>query len=326
MVFTCKNFVTTWLPTILTGIFFIALISILLRKPRIFMKRHGRMHSIVGLSYLILILLKFVVHIFRSNHDSSGTELSEPEITKVVYDAVLGIFGIFLPLTAAFEFKHYNVINTASGTLDEFATVTHSEMLEHSFYQGLNLLQILFLHTIIYFPSVTLETSCIYISVVTSPWLFRHLFPVNKFSDNYMKIDPRSSPFTRLLYRIKKYQYLFYKHFILHGLNITVLLDSIQIANQWHFQLFWILLNMSYVMEFFLQTLVKKKYLSQSSMLVMQQILMLASTVSAISLLSHLRIWICLFSLLLNFVMRKNDFLNTFFLFSLAWLHKLHFQ
>jgi len=47
-------------------------------------------------------------------------------------------------------------------------------------------------------------------------------------------------------------------------------------------------LNTAYVMEFFLQTLVKKKLLAQNNMLVLNQLLMLSSTLPAIQVLFSL--------------------------------------
>jgi hypothetical protein len=55
----------------------------------------------------------------------------------------LPVVGVVLSLTAAYDFKeaHARVKNLASGTLDADQTVTFEEMLEHSFYQGLNVAQ-----------------------------------------------------------------------------------------------------------------------------------------------------------------------------------------
>ena len=44
------------------------------------------------------------------------------------------------------------------------------------------------------------------------------------------------------------------------------------------FRLYWLGLNAAYVMEFFLQTLVKRRYITQGRMLRMNQFLMLVST------------------------------------------------
>jgi hypothetical protein len=63
-------------------------------------------------------------------------------------------------------------------------------------------------------------------------------------------------------------------------------------------------------MEFFLQTLVKKKFMSQNQMLYMQKILMFASTISALSVLQHVNIYISLFSLLLNLLHKGRDMIN----------------
>ena len=85
-----------------------------------------------------------------------------------------------------------------------------------------------------------------------------------------------------------------------------------------HWRIFWLLLNTSYVMEFFLQTLVKRKILSQGYMLVLQKILMLAASLSAIKVLfgsdgepAVVRPEICLLSLTLNFIHRHHEVLNT---------------
>ena len=58
---------------------------------------------------------------------------------------------------------------------------------------------------------------------------------------------------------MKKYQYIFYKHFLLHGLNVTVALDGIQIARRNDFRMYWLCLNISYVMEFFFANLGKEE-------------------------------------------------------------------
>jgi len=164
------------------------------------------------------------------------------ERLKVVYyDVILGALGIALTLTAAFDFKkvHKYARNIASGVLDENAIVSYSEMIEHSFYQILNLVQIIFLHCQ-YFP-LSLESRIALAVLATSPWLFRSWFPVNKFSDNYTSGMPVT--FTAFLYRIKKYQYMFYKHCLLHGLNVSVALNGNYIASESSFRLYWLSLN-----------------------------------------------------------------------------------
>ena len=72
-------------------------------------------------------------------------------------------------------------------------------------------------------------------------------------------------------------RYLLYKHCLLHGLNLSVALElardrprpsaplSRPIAEQPAFRVYWAALNAAYVMEFFLQTLVRRGLLAQVS-------------------------------------------------------------
>ena len=86
------------------------------------------------------------------------------------------------------------------------------------------------------------------------------------------KIEDKKNILTSVLYRLKKYQYLLYKHCLLHGLNITVAADAPQdLLTDRFFRLYWLALNTAYVMEFFLQTLVRRRYMSQTLMLLMNQ-------------------------------------------------------
>jgi hypothetical protein len=290
-------------PLVLVCCFLLFLYHVLSSTPSMFVKRHGRYHAITGLLYLLWISWGFFALLVP--------KLISMSIPAFVYDVVLGIIGTVLTLYAANEFQHKNVKNFASGTLDEHATVTYGEMIEHSFYQALNLVQIIFLHLFSFYPGMPVYFRLLALFFVTSPWLLRDRFPVNKFSDNYKEIDEKSTTLIRLLYRIKKYQYVFYKHFILHGLNITVAVNDISIANNRGFRLFWLLLNLSYVMEFFLQTLVKKNYMSQSTMLSLQKILMSAASLSSTSVLRVINFPAALASLILNFTNRKQDLFNT---------------
>lgn len=293
---------------VLISLFAAILIATLVSDWGIFTKKHGRRHAITGALYLSILAIGFT---------NVYTELVNWETYGVVYHYALGITGIILTSTAAYEFKHKNIKNVASGTLDEHATVTFGEMIEHSFYQGLNLAQIIFFHTIAL--HVNLQIRCVLLMLVaTSLWLVRDRFPINKFSDNYLKIDEKSTDLIRILYRIKKYQYVFYKHFLLHGLNISVALYSYDVTNDKVFRLYWLLLNTSYTMEFFLQTLVKKKYLEQTTMLFLQGILMAAATISAVQVLRYTSLFASLASLLLNFVHRKHDVTNTLIVLSLT--------
>jgi len=363
----------------LVVLFFVPLFRLIIHKPNIFTKRHGRKHAVTGLLYLVWITLGFLdlisqelsryynsyhyeynhQHQISMNISSEAIASHQPLVPYVLFDAVLGVLGTMLTLFAAVEFQHKNVKNEASGTLDERATVTYNEMIEHSFYQALNLVQILFIHSMGLFSgsisssSVSLHqhdqsnhvnnntiSSDVFTSyvawkdlpyrlallfIVTSPWLIRQRFPIHKFSDNYKnnsnnknnKVNEDGSNFAgliRILYRLKKYQYVFYKHFLLHGLNITIAITGIAFGNEFLFRLYWLLLNTSYVMEFFLQTLVKKRFMPQSHMLSLQKVLMTASSIAALMILRHVNVHISLASMLGNFTFRKHDLFNTMFI------------
>jgi len=114
-----------------------------------------------------------------------------------------------------------------------------------------------------------------------------------------------------LLYRLKKYQYILYKHFLLHGLNVSVAVSDARVVHQSYFRVYWLALNASYVMEFFLQTLVKKSYMTQSRLLVMQKILMIVSTVVALRvILVNVNPFFAMVSLFLNFTHRNHEIAN----------------
>ena len=295
----------------LSSLFFILLFSIVFQSPAMFFKKHGKRHGLTGLIYLIWLSLGFLNTIFRFSYFSI-----------LLYDIILGILGTILTLSAAADFPHKNIENAASGTLDDKATVTYSEMIEHSFYQGLNLVQIVYLHVMN--ENLSLSTRTVCALFVTLPWLVRDKFPVNSFSDNY-KTREDAWTLVGILYRTKKYQYVFYKHFLLHGLNISVAQSGLAIAHHSYFRIYWMLLNTSYVMEFFLQTLVKKGYLRQASMLRLQQLLMLPSTLAALLVLRCVDPLLASVSLALNFYRRKRDFSNTaaLLLWSLAYRYML---
>jgi hypothetical protein len=129
---------------------------------------------------------------------ASGTSIMWPAF----YDVMLPILGLILTLTAAYDFRdlHSRARNIASGTLDENATVTVSEMIEHSFYQMLNIFQALYVHIIESFVSRdSFWIRLILLSTVTLPWIFRGLFPVNSFSSNYEKSGRDPWAFTSIL-------------------------------------------------------------------------------------------------------------------------------
>jgi len=262
------------------------------------------------------------------------------------YDVILGILGVGATLTAAKEFPHKLVLNETgqSGTLHQKAIVTQSEMIEHAFYQGLNLIQAIYLHTVYQcLPKVEAfgtEFRLMLLFLVTSPWLFRQRLPIHSFSDNWRRVKERdvgsfvsshkSNDMEIRLYKIKKWQYVFYKHVVLHGINLLVAVSD-HIPASAHppyslsWRIFWLLLNTSYVMEFFLQSLVKRRtILRQSTMLVLQRWLMTCASAGAAVVLfqlssppwaeqepSSLLPLLSLASLTLNFTNRHHDVLNT---------------
>ena len=330
------NTMTVYVAGGLLGLFFAPLLGLLVPKAGMFFTNHGRYHALTGGVFLGLLLLGMAdALLIEALNPAPSRWLLTPAlgVPRVVYDLLLNALGIVLTLTAAFEFKHKRVQNVASGTLDQHATVTHGEMLEHSFYQGLNLVQIAYLHgiSLVVRPPIPFLQALLPADVMAHlspemlelmvrlvcclgsalPWLARDLFPVNKFSDNYTKMDERSTPLVRLLYRIKKYQYVFYKHFLLHGLNISVAWYGLyDLPHQQFFRLYWMSLNTSYVMEFFLQTLVKKKHMTQDMMLALQKVLMTEATLVALYVLKRVNLLVALSSLALNFLNRKHDVTN----------------
>jgi len=306
------------------ALFFAALLVVSARHSVMFLRAYGRRHRLCGLCLLVWLCVGFV----------SGV-VNLPWLPHLAFDVVLGVLGTLTAVTAAFDFRkaHARVRNLASGTLEREATVTFSEMIEHSFYQGLNLAQALFLHAIasgaagashapagpsggpptslLPHTSITLPARLMLALVATSPWLFRHRFPVNRFRDNYTRGQNKWT-LVALLYRAKKYQYVFYKHALLHGLHISVAVSGVSIVHDAGFRLYWLCLNTSYVMEFFLQTLVKKGHLRQWVMLTLQQLLMAVSTIAAVHVLVQAVLPLAaIVSLALNFAHPKHDVANT---------------
>jgi hypothetical protein len=289
-------------------IFFLTVMWRISIHPEMFTKAYGRRHRIFGGILLIWLILGYLQLGF-------SYEIIQP----FVYDIFLGIIAITATLTAAFDFQkaHSHVKNVASGTLEKEATVTYSEMIEHSFYQILNLLQILFIHSLVIIDNYPLHTRLFFAFIASSFWFFRSLFPVNKFSDNYTKGQDTLSLIS-ILYRTKKYQYVFYKHFLLHGLILSLAAsgqsgESIHVISTSKdiFRLYWLSLNTSYVMEFFLQTLVKKGYMSQRALIFLQLLLMSVSSVVAVEILRrYCDIRLGLLSLVLNFTNRKREMVN----------------
>ena len=324
-------------PTLLLFVFFLLLTPLILVKPSLFFRRHARTHRLLGLVHFLILLFGTLQNFstcFLSENDAEREERSEPFYSIFMVGSsptgifalhlVMGISGIATTLSAAFDFQYLNLAkNRASGTLDADATVTYSEMVEHSFYQGLNLIQICFFHALGIPFICTWPWRAVGLIFVTSPWLARAWFPINHFSDNY--IGTHKIKATHAMYAYKKAQYLAYKHLLFHGMNIyaavlcdrDMLLSGLALSNG--FGQYWMLLNVSYVMEFFLQTLVKRRVISQYYMLFLQAVLMLGATLSVISIDFGAR-WLLIagFSLMLNFIHRGHDFLNTLVLASIV--------
>ena len=236
----------------------------------------------------------------------------------LAYDLILGALGTLTTLTAAFEIgkNHKRVKQNASGTLEEAATVTQSEMLEHAFYQLLNVAQIGFLHALPLLPEGAPRLAAA--MAVVAVWTARPLFPVNSFSANYAT---KATAYTLIgaLYRLKKYQYLLYKHLLLHGLNASLAAGvslfasstaptSLAATPVW--RLYWTCLNIAYVHEFFLQTLVKRGYMRQPMMLGLNQLLMAVSTYAALRVLPSVHPLLAALSLALNLARRGREVSN----------------
>ena len=399
-------FAASWIALAMTAVFFLLVaIQILPRFSFLFIAKRAWSHRLAGCFHLCWLLLgafSCFVSIRSLNNDSdSNNHLAKSTSTLgssswsapwaeskdfvFWYDVLLGCSGVVLTLTAANDFPHKHVRNVPgqSGTLHREAIVTQSEMIEHSFYQCLNLFQSVYLHTLhrllpgenttnyrhrIFPPMLLARIFCLWL--VTAPWLVRHRFPVHSFSQNWLKQNHSTSkvgtteakPRNKIwnsrgnsnksgddgergevaLYRIKKTQYLFYKHVVLHGLNISMALASNNNSTTNHsyhhtqinaqsdilcnipygieWRVFWLLLNTSYVMEFFLQTMVKRGASTQPRMLFLQRWLMAAASLSAANVLwlpnadwaGALRFGsICLFSFALNLAHRHHDVTNT---------------
>ena len=148
--------------------------------------------------------------------------------------------------------------------------------------------------------------------LTTCPWTFRRHFPVHSFKANWSRMPKEKQKVVEVLfYMIKKLQCI-YKHFVLLGLNIYMCLDPSNLPWTPAWRVFWLHLNVSHGMEFFLQSLVKRKLLRQREMLHVQRILMISATLSsAIPILDNVQFHLCMASLALNFLNRYHDLFNT---------------
>jgi len=261
----------------LLSVYFAVVLGTVITQNAMFWKVYARRHRLAGLCLLLWLCVGFhyfFLLVLYGEDFAQPKSGGSPSLSlwswsiygwsswDLCYNVVLGLLGTLTAYTAAkdFEIGHGKSIkNVASGVLDENATVTHSEMVEHIFYQVLNLLQILYFHALKY--PVNKIVRYVLLAIVTLPWAFRQKFPVNKFQENYTQGQNPLS-FISLMYRTKKYQYIFYKHFLLHGLNISLVLinqdvdqsdnsnsDGINMVTSLIFRAYWLCLNVSYVME-----------------------------------------------------------------------------
>lgn len=290
---------------------FLALLApvVLLNARSLFLHKHARRHRLVGMVYL-LFLGVFV----------GSIEVRDSAALLLAVDVLFGVLGCYLTYSAAYDFeKHHKRVDNRgkSGTLEQDKTVTHAEMLEHLFYQFVNLGSIVYLHAVGHVEHVALRAAlCL---LATAPWLVRDRFPVHSFSQNY---DGQPLSVTALLYRAKKWQYVLLKHALIHGLNVSAVFAPA--GQSWpstrHFRLYWLALNASYVFEFFLQTLVKRRHLEQRKMLLMHAPLMLFATVTALqTLLDLVSPGAAALSFALNMLNRKHDVANTCVVLCVVW-------
>ena len=92
-------------------------------------------------------------------------------------------------------------------------------------------------------------------------------------------------------------------------LNENIDTDHLPLTTEW--SIFWIALNTSYVMEFFLNSLVKRGVLSQRYMMILNGLLMCSASLAAICAVNSVRLEAAVLSLLFNFGNRGHDVINT---------------
>lgn len=172
-------------------VFFCIVGFISVKNFGMFTKAHGLRHGMNGLAGLIVLMYGFLDVFINENH--------------LYMDMVLGITMSFLPFTAL-VFGHDKVKNISSGALDVHATVTRSEMIEHFFYQLLNFVHIVYL-TVVASERIFWKR-IVYCFIASCFWLFRGFFPINRFSDNYTKLDPKSTSWIRLSIQVSYHHWL----------------------------------------------------------------------------------------------------------------------
>jgi hypothetical protein len=133
-------------------VFFLVTVGLALRHGNIlFLDRHGWSHRLAG-----AIHLSWLVYGCFCVPDQTQ---DARQAFVFLYDIVLGITGMTCQRrwtdgcpgrSAPFRTVTFKIAPGQSGTLSRKAMVTQGEMLEHAFYQFLNLWQALFLHLIAY--------------------------------------------------------------------------------------------------------------------------------------------------------------------------------
>lgn len=289
--------------------YFIAVVLASSRASRAFAGKFARRHRLAGLAHLCALCARARDVVTR---DRAGA------LDGVWYDAVMCVTGLAATVTAHADFAKSREHREAapgrkSGTLHEHAAVTGSEMLEHAFYHLVNAFQIAYVRLAgsAWFRETSGVARSVACLAATSIWMWRSRFPTNSFSTNY-----RSGTFVDLetvLYRVKKYQYVLYKTVLLHGLNVSLAIvpRTSPLASTFNWRAYWLLLNSAYVFEFFLQTLVRRKYMHQWTMLAMNQALMVISTAAVVPVvLENVQISAALAAFALNFLNRKKELAN----------------
>jgi hypothetical protein len=295
-------------------VFMAALLATVAQNAGMFLRRHARTHRLLGLAYLCALVAGLCDVALVVSGGAAGLGLGA---LRLAFHVALGCLGVALTLSAAHDFRsHEHVKQKASGTLEKHTTVTVSEMLEHSFFQAINLVQIVTLHALGSGLFSSRWARAALALAATTPWLARGRFPVNSFRLNYEGVPLREYTAELALYRIKKWQFVFYKHALLHGLNVSAATTApgapaAALPLQPLFLLYWTALNTSYSAEFFIQTLVKKGYMEQSTLLKLQGLLMLAASVCAAYVLTYVRPAVALASFALNMLHRGHDVANT---------------
>jgi hypothetical protein len=288
--------------------YFVVLLLVSVRSARAFTGKFGRRHRLCGLAHLGVLCLRARDVVVVADARGGG------DVESVMFDLALFVSGLALTLTAHADFAKAHAAaelrQSASGPLHAKTTVTGSEMLEHAFYQIVNGFQIAYVHIVRreWFRTLPVAMRCAGALAATSIWWTRSAYPVNSFSSNYSAGMP---DIESVLYRMKKWQYVLYKTVLLHGLNVSLAVRPVDLPSTLAWKMYWLLLNAAYVLEFFLQTLVKRKYIAQSSMLLMNQTLMVISTVAVLPILRSAVVPTAAFvAFALNFLNRKREMVN----------------